>query len=251
MKAIILAAGYATRLYPLTLDKPKPLLEVGGQTILDHLVSKIAVLNEVDETYIVTNDKFYSQFLEWEKKRKTKKKCMIINDRTTELDKRLGAIGDIRFVIDRSKIDDDCVILAGDNLFDFELASFLGFFKEKGTCVACYELGDLKLASHFGVIRLAPDQQILEFLEKPKTPPCSLISMGIYCYTAQDLSRLGDYFHEGGSVDAPGHFLEWLSRKKKIYGYVMKGDWFDIGDMASLKRAEKFYRKDGLKESIE
>lgn len=250
MKAIILAAGYATRLYPLTLDKPKPLLQVGGKTILDHILFKIEVLDEVDQIYIITNDKFYPQFSKW-KNPQAKKKCTIISDGTAELDQRLGAIGDIRFVIEKAGISDDCMILAGDNLFNFDLSQFVSFFKKKGSCVACYELGDLKKAAHFGVIQLGENQRILKFLEKPKNPPCSLISMGIYCYTAQDLLMIEDYFSEGRSPDAPGYFLEWLSKKKEVYGCVIEGDWFDIGDIQSLRNAENFYRKDVSKERIE
>lgn len=241
MKAIILAAGYAKRLYPLTVDRPKPLLPIGGRPILDHLLSKIQNLKDVDQIYIVTNAKFYNQFCDWAKEERFKS-CIILNDGTLENDRRLGAIGDIQFVLRSEKILDDVLILAGDNLFEFDLAEFLHFFSEKGTSVACYELENIELGSQYGVLQLDEQGQILKFLEKPAQPPSRLISTGVYGYTRSDLEQMNVYLSEGGNPDAPGHFLEWLSGRKPIYGFVIPGRWFDIGDLESYHQADEIYK---------
>jgi glucose-1-phosphate thymidylyltransferase len=248
LKAIILAAGYAKRLYPLTLNKPKPLLPVGGRPILNHLLSKVRDVEGIDEIYVVTNAKFYDQFCDWAKK-EGDESCVILNDGTLENDRRLGAIGDIQFVIHSKKISDDLLILAGDNLFEFDLSEFISSFKKKGTSVACHELGNLQLASQYGVLQLDKNGKILKFLEKPAYPPSTLISTGIYGYTLSDLNQMSRYLDEGGNADAPGHFLEWLSQRKDIYGFVIDGRWFDIGDLESYHQADEIYKKSDIRRS--
>jgi glucose-1-phosphate thymidylyltransferase len=250
MKAIVLAAGYAKRLYPLTLHQPKPLLSVGGRPILEHLLSKIQNIEAIDQTYIVTNAKFYEQFCDWVKK-SSFRSCIILNDGTLENDHRLGAIGDIQFVLRSQKISDDILILAGDNLFEFDLADFVRFYKERGTSVACYELENLQLASQYGVLQLDDHGQILKFWEKPAQPLSRLISTGVYGYTRSDLEQMALYLKEGGNPDAPGHFLEWLANRKPVYGFIIPGRWFDIGDLESYHQADKIYKIVDHKEKAE
>lgn len=240
MKVIILAAGYAKRLYPLTENQPKPLLPVGDRSILDHLIDKVRSLKGVSQIYIVTNAKFYSHFSDWLKKYPGLS-CKIINDGTMDNETRLGAIGDIRYVLFKEKIEDDVLILAGDNLFDSGLAHFIDHFQRRGTSVGCFELGDLKKASSYGVLQLDSTGRVLKFLEKPAHPPSSLISTGIYGYTLQDLLKIESYLSEGGNPDAPGHFLEWLSKRKEVFGYIIEGRWFDIGDLESYRQADDIY----------
>ncbi|MBI1870104.1 MAG: methionine adenosyltransferase [Chlamydiae bacterium] len=243
MKAIILAAGYAKRLYPLTAHRAKPLLPVGDRPIIDYILSSIQAVSEIDQVYVVTNAKFYPQFCEWVQSLGLEPFCKILNDGTETNETRLGAIGDISFVIDSEKIDDDILILAGDNLFEFNLKDFVTFFKEKGTSLACYDLGDIKLASQYGVIELDPEGRILKFLEKPKNPPNSLISTGVYGYTRSDLTKIRRFIQEGGNKDAPGHLMEWFLKHESIFGFVIQGLWFDIGDLESYEKANKLYQK--------
>lgn len=249
MKAIILAAGYATRLHPLTLDRPKPLLPVGGRSILDHLFSSLERLSRVDGVYLVTNAKFYEAFRDWARARTSALECTVLSDGTCGNENRLGAIGDIGFAIRQARLDEDALILAGDNLFDFDLANFLSFFEEKGTSVACFDLGSLEDASRFGVLELDRQGRVRNFLEKPAHPKSSLISTGLYGYTRSDLARIGPYLNGGGNPDAPGHFLAWLSERKPVFGFVIGGRWFDIGDLASYEEANRIYQERRSKET--
>ena len=131
MKCLILAAGYATRLYPLTKDTPKPLLEVAGKSILERLLDKISLIEKIDHVYVVTNSRFAKAFGDWVEQYTYTKPLTVIDDGTTSNDNRLGAIGDIQFVIEQVGLADDLMILAGDNLFDFDLRDFEAFFQEK------------------------------------------------------------------------------------------------------------------------
>lgn len=241
MKAIILAAGYATRLYPLTQNQPKPLLPVGDQPILNHILEKVQDVEEINEVCIVTNDKFHTQFVEWNKQNKNR--CIVLNDGTRENDRRLGAIGDILFAVSKQKFLEDVLILAGDNLFDFSLKDFVSSFYRKGTSVACFELSNKEDGKRFGVIELDDNGRIKRFLEKPQNPPTNLISMGIYGYTHGDLEKMKQFLKEGGNPDAPGHFLEWLAVRQPVYGCVIEGLWLDIGDLNSYQQANTFYQK--------
>ncbi|MBI1884363.1 MAG: methionine adenosyltransferase [Chlamydiae bacterium] len=243
MKAIILAAGYAKRLYPLTEHRAKPLLPIGNRPIIDYILSSIQSISEIDQVYVVTNAKFYPQFCEWIRSLGLEHFCKILNDGTSDNETRLGAIGDISFVIACEKLDDDVLILAGDNLFEFNLKDFVSFFKLKGTSLACFDLGDVKLATQYGVIALDRDGRIIKFLEKPKNPPNSLISTGVYGYTRSDLAKVSSYLKEGGSQDAPGHLIEWFSKQGRVFGFVVQGLWFDIGDLKSYEGANELYRK--------
>lgn len=169
MKAIVLAAGYATRLYPVTKNQPKPLLEIAGKSILDHIVEKIEKVKLIDEVIIVTNNKFSPHFKEWAKKASYPKKLTIVNDGTTTNENRLGAIGDIQFVIEELNIEDDLMILAGDNLFDFELTDFAQYFYEKGTdCITAYQEESKEQIKRAGVIELDEQKKVLSFEEKTR-----------------------------------------------------------------------------------
>lgn len=242
MKALILAAGYAKRLYPLTLNQPKPLLPVGGKPILSHIAEKIVKIKLVDQIYVVTNDRFFSHFQDWKRSYSQPTPCEIFNDGTTDNENRLGAIGDIRFVLEKTAVRDDFLILAGDNIFEFELGDFVRFFKAKGSSIACFDLGSFEKASQYGVLKLGAGDRILEFLEKPRHSPSSLISTGVYAYTSGDLDLLNRYLSEKGPADAPGYFLSWLIKEKDVYGFRITGGWYDIGDMESYKEADLRFR---------
>ncbi len=245
MKAVILAAGYATRLYPLTKDKPKPLLVVGNKVIADHLIQKLGDIKEVDTIYIVTNQKFYGAFGDWLKTVKSSKKIVLENDGSTTNDDRLGAIGDIRLAIKKNKIDDDMIVLAGDNMFDWGLKSFANFAKKapKSFAVGAYDIGDKAKANIYGVVEVDEKGKMVNFLEKPQDPPTSLIATGIYYFPQSKLDLIEEFLKAGDEKDAPGHFVQWLSKKQEVMCYVFKGVWYDIGDLESYRRANLSFQE--------
>ncbi len=239
MKALILAAGYATRLYPLTKDRPKSLLLVGKRTIMDHLIQKLEGLDEIEDIYIVTNQKFYGAFRDWLKTLKTKKRVVLDSDGSTTNENRLGALGDIRLVLERQRLHDDLMILAGDNMFDWDLKGFVEYVKVGPTLFAmgAYDIGDKEKASRYGVVEVDQRGNVDNFLEKPQESPSSLVATGIYYFPKDGLHLVTDYLKVGNEKDAPGHFVQWLHKEREVRCYVFKGVWYDIGDIESYRKA--------------
>ena len=244
MKGLILAAGYGTRLYPLTLDRPKPLVKVGGRTIMERLLRKFEALESCDEVYIVTNDKFYNMLVKWVRDRSFSLELKVINDMTRSNEDRLGAIGDINLVLEKERPQDDVLIVAGDNLFEFEIADFTAFAAEKGKfSVALYDVKDRKLAQKYGIVHLDASKKIDDFEEKPENPKSTLASTGIYYIPKDKLSMMDEYMKTDLVKDAPGNFVKWVSENDDVYGYVFTEGWYDIGDKRSLEKADIEYRK--------
>lgn len=249
MKCIILCAGYAMRLYPLTENQPKPLLKIAEKAIVEHILEKISEIDEIRDVYIITNNKFYSHFSEWvdEYKSKTRLKIKVINDGTKSNDDRLGAIGDIDFVIKKEKIKDDVLIVSGDNLFEFGLLGIYAEHKKKNRAIiALYDVKRLEEAKKFGIVMADENLKITGFEEKPLIPKSTLASIGIYFYPKNSINKIGQYLKEGNSKDAPGYFIKWLHQREHVHGYVFDSDthkWFDIGSHESLKEADEHYRK--------
>jgi len=251
MKALILAAGYATRLYPLTLNKPKPLLPVAGKPIIEYLVEKIANTGKVDQIYIITNQKFYQNFIVWAKNYKQKIAIKIINDCTKSEQDRLGAIKDIEFALKKEKINDDLLIAGGDNIFDFDfdLNEFILKSKKfKDSVIGLYDINDLKSAQRFGVVQLNKKSRIISFQEKPKNPQSTLIAMCLYYFPNIQLSKFSMYLKENIHYDAVGNFVSWLAKNNDVQGVVFKGIWYDIGDKHAYSQAcEQFLNKSSKK----
>ncbi len=234
MTVVILAAGYATRLYPLTLNKPKCLLEVAGTSILDTLCAKLEGLKTLDQVVVVTNAKFFTQLEVWNKKKKYIFPVRILNDRTTSNETRLGAIGDLEFAIDSCRIDDDILMMASDNLFEASLMDFVAFAGTKGqaVCVGLYDIGDPRLAANkFGVFEVDKSWQVTKLEEKPKNPKSSLIGVGVYYFPRITLKLVNDYLNDPEAKDAPGYYINWLLRKTTVYVSLFKGMWYDSGDL--------------------
>ena len=239
MKCIILAAGYATRMYPLTQDYPKPLLKVGGKAIIDWLVDDISPV--IDEFVVVTNQKFFEHFRTWSTGKTPK--IEVIDDGTESNETRLGAVKDIQFAVNNQNIDDDCVVMAGDNVLDFSLKDFVAFARKKGTsCVMCYEENRLEALQKTAVITLDGNSAITSYAEKPVHPDSNLAVPPFYYNLASDLHRIPEALDDGCGYDAPGSFAAWLSRQTTMHALPMPGKRIDIGDMASYQHARETYQ---------
>ncbi len=246
MKAVILAAGYATRLYPLTLNTPKCLLSVAGKTILDHLCEKLNVSKEIDEIIVITNAKFYRQLCEWQEKARLGIPVRILNDRTLSNDTRLGAIGDLGFAIRKCSLETDILMLASDNLFDSALGDFLSFSKShKGAVsIALYDIQDARLASKkFGVVEIDASSEVVNIEEKPERPRSSFIGMGVYHFPKDSLRFVNEYLSGEAAKDAPGFYIQWLLGKVKIFGFLFHGLWYDIGNLSALEEANTVFAR--------
>lgn len=243
MKAIVLAAGYATRLYPLTEDRPKPLLEVAGKTIMDYIMEKLEKVESLSEVFIVTNDKFFQHFSKWKQDSNYSKLITIYNDGTTTNENRLGAIGDIQFVVEQAKIDDDLLIIAGDNLFDFELNDFANFFENVNfDCITTYRETNPSILRRAGVIEVDNNSKVLSFEEKPENPKSNYAVPAFYLYQSATLPLLKKYLNEGNNPDAPGHFIPFLLRHKDVYAYKFEGRRYDIGTIESYEEVQKIFK---------
>lgn len=243
MKVLVLAAGYATRLYPLTENTPKPLLKVGEKTIINHILSKLEEVKDVKEVYVVTNNKFYSTFVGWSKDIHSSFKLKILNDGTISNEDRLGAVGDIHFVVQQEKIKDDFLVIAGDNLFGFSLLDFVDFFKNKNfSIVAFHDLKDKqKVKEKYGV-GIVHGSKVIDFEEKPAHPKSSLASTACYLFKKNDLSHI-EGLVKTGKVDAPGNLIKHLAEKSEVHAFVFDEHWFDVGTFESLEEAQKVYKK--------
>lgn len=241
MKVIILAAGYATRLWPLTLDRPKPLLPVGNKPMLEHIASRLEHIKQISDIYVVTNTKFVKNFKEWKRRYKGKKRVSVIDDGMKKLEERRGSIGDTIFSIEDRKITTDLLVIAGDNIFDFGLSDFIkaSMLNSPSATIGLFDVKDKKLAREYGIVSLYKNRRIKSFAEKPKKPKSTLAAMCLYYFPKQKLKLLKRYKREGNPLDLAGSFIKWLSRKEAVYGYVFKGRWLDIGDKSSLRRAQR------------
>ncbi len=246
MKAVILAAGYATRLYPLTENMPKCLLEVGGRTILDSIVDKLDAVPSIDEVLIVTNARFHAQLSGWADRRSSRAPIRILNDGTTSNDNRLGAIGDLALVIRQARVSSDILMMASDNLFDQDLTAFVAAARSRpdSVTVAIYDLGDPMLASKkFGVLEVASDGRVNGMEEKPEKPRSPYIGMGVYFFPKNTLALVAQYLAGDSAQDAPGHYVRWLfDHGTPIFSFLFKGMWYDIGDLKALEEANRIFQ---------
>jgi len=246
VKAIVLAAGYATRLYPLTRTVAKPLLTVGGRPIVDHILDRIREVDEIDAVHVVTNRKFADAFERWSESQPPGGPQLVVHDDgTASEDDRLGAIGDIAFVVRRAGLaGDDLLVVAGDNLFDFSLVDYVAWWRGKGeaSAVALHDVGDLDLAAKYGVVALGDGDRIESFEEKPAEPRSTLAATATYLFHRAHVPLVHRYLGEGNSPDQPGRFVAWLVGRVPVHGYVFEGEWRDIGDAAQLLDADNRLR---------
>ena len=241
MKCLILAAGYATRLYPLTENFPKPLLKVGDRTILDWLVDDIQSAGLVDEFVVISNHKFAGHFREWASSHSEQSEghpsFTVVDDGTSTNDTRLGAVRDIQYAIDSLGLDDDMLVIAGDNILDFSLVEFIKYAAEKqASCIRRYYEADEKRLHKSGIVEVDADDRIVGMEEKPAEPKSHWCCPPFYFYRREDAGRVAEGIAAGCGVDAPGSFAAWLSTQVPVYAMEMPGHRFDIGDIESYRR---------------
>lgn len=247
MKVIILAAGYATRLYPLTLNQPKPLLAVAGKPMIDHVLDRLLPGSEAEDVYVVTNAKFTPHFEAWAAKARTQRpntRVHVVNDLSTDEQSRLGAIGDLHLVLNRERIDDDVIVVAGDNLFSEDLGDFhVSCRRASGPVLGIYDVGSLEAARKYGVVALSPEGVIQQFVEKPPEPPSSLIGIALYYYPQTTLPLIRQYISEGNNPDQPGRLVQWLYPRLPVQTWRVPGLWFDIGSKETLEEADQVFSR--------
>ena len=240
MKCLILAAGYATRLYPLTENFPKPLLTVGEKTILDWLVDDIDGAGLVDEFVVISNHKYAHHFDTWAAKKA--QKITVVDDGTDSNETRLGAVKDIQFAIDQLQLDDDMLVIAGDNVLDFSLTRFVRYAKEKNTsCIMRYFEAEQKKLSKCGVVEIDANDRILSMEEKPAAPKSNWCCPPFYYYTKADARLVEKGIASGCGTDAPGSYIAWLCTQTVVHAMEMPGSRYDIGNLESYQAVQKTY----------
>ena len=241
MKCVILAAGYATRLYPLTENFPKPLLPVQGRAILDHLIDDIDRLGAVDEYVVISNHKFAAQFTAWAANKL--QKVTVVDDGTETNETRLGAVKDIQFAIDLLKLDDDMLVIAGDNLLDFSLTAFIEYAQKKqASCIMRYYEPSMQKLVKCGVVTVDETDRVIEMTEKSPTPATHWCCPPFYYYTKNDARLVKKGIEAGCGVDAPGSYIAWLCKQTAVYAMEMPGARYDIGNLESYEAVQKSYR---------
>lgn len=241
MKCLILAAGYATRLYPLTENFPKPLLKVQDKTILDWLIDDIDTLGQIDEYVVISNHKFAHHFDEWAASKT--QKITVVDDGTSTNETRLGAVRDIQFAIEQLNLDDDMLVMAGDNLLDFSLTSFIEYAKEKNTsCIMRYYEPSMAKLVKSGVVTIDENDKVIRMAEKPSEPESHWCSPAFYYYTREDSKLIQAGIDAGCGVDAPGSYIAWLCTQTDVHAFEMPGSRYDIGNLESYEQVQKDYK---------
>jgi len=239
---IILAGGYGTRLYPLTKNVAKPLLKIRGKPIIDYIVEKLLEL-DLDKILVTVNERFKDQFLEWLEGRNYRGVELKVEPSLAEGEK-LGAIGGLSRLLD--EVEGDCVVVAGDNIFASSLKGFKEFYLGKrAPVVGLHDVGDLARVRQFSMAEIDRDGRIIRFVEKPENPSSTLIGIGIYMLPERSLRRVDEYLEEGNNPDNPGFFIQWLYTREPVYGYILKGWWWDIGTLEAYYEAKKFLEESG------
>ena len=241
MKCLILAAGYATRLYPLTENFPKPLLAVGDKTILDWLVDDIDTSGAVDEYVVISNHKYYPHFVEWAKTKP--QKITVLNDGTVSNETRLGAVKDIQFAIDTLALDTDMLVIAGDNVLDFSLTRFVAYAEEKKTsCIMRYFEPKFEKLLKTGIVTVGADDLVLKMTEKSPTPETHWCCPPFYYYTKEDAALVAKGIADGCGTDAPGSYIAWLCMQTRVHAMEMPGSRYDIGNLESYEKVKAEYK---------
>ena len=245
MQVLILAAGYGTRLYPLTKDKPKPLLPCNEKPIINYLLDKVKDFRSLSEVIVVTNNRFSGDFEKWAKEQKKFPAAIrVVNDGTMSPEDRLGAMGDIHFVLKNEMITDDLLVMGGDNLFDYSLTDYVRVSQEKrpSATIGLYDLKSKEKAKIFGVVAIDENKKITSFEEKPKEPKSTLIAMCLYYLPKESFRLIDDYLKSAKSADTTGDYINWLSKQQAVYGFRFEGRWYDIGSIEAYHEAQADFK---------
>lgn len=245
MKLIILAAGYATRLYPLTLNQPKPLLKVADKPMIEHVLDNVATIPYIDHAYVVTNEKFTDHFTAWAdgyRHPQLKFTFTIVNDGSTDDSNKLGAIGDTYLVITKHQISDDIIVVGGDNLFSSDLSEFGEFCRQKQAPVlGVYDVGNLEEIKKYNAIEIDDTDRITYFEEKPAQPKSTLTGIALYYYPASTVPMIHQYMQEGNNPDQPGRLVQWMYTRTPFYVWKVPGIWYDVGSKETLEEANQVF----------
>ncbi|MXV63772.1 NTP transferase domain-containing protein [Natronorubrum sp. JWXQ-INN-674] len=228
MKAVVLAGGYATRMWPITKHRPKMFLPIGDSTVIDRIFAELEADERIDEVYVSTNERFAADFEAHLADSEFEKPTLSIEE-TDEEDDKFGVVGALAQLIDRENVDDDLLVIAGDNLISFDVAEFVDYFERRdGPTLAAYDVGSREKAKSYGLVELE-DDRVVDFQEKPDEPNSTLVSIACYAFPQDSLSLLPTYLEEGNNPDEPGWFVQWLQNREATYAYTFEGAWFDIG----------------------
>lgn len=238
MKAIILAGGYAKRFWPVTRDKPKPLLPIAGKPIIDLIMDKIEQVPEVNTVYLSTNEAFAEQFQQWAEQRKTEKRIELVVEPSKKESEKFGSLGALEYIIRRKKLKSDLLVLAGDNIFSFDLNKFIDSYRDEPRIIV-HNMHDRQRCRRYGVVSLGKDMKITDFEEKPREPKSTLVSTACYVFPKDTLKLFKEYKSKDKPLDNMGSFLEWLYKRTTVRGYITEGFWYDIGDKHFYIQANK------------
>ncbi|WP_348610849.1 NDP-sugar synthase [Halobaculum rarum] len=240
MKAVVLAGGYATRLWPITRHRPKMLLPVGDGTVIDEIFGDLEADDRVDEVFVSTNERFAGEFETYLAGTDFEKPTVSVEDTSAESEK-FGVVGALAQLIDRENVDDDLVVVAGDNLISFDVSEFVDFFAEKGTpALAAYDVGSRERAKSYGLVQLDGDR-VIDFQEKPEDPKSTLVSIACYAFPQETLPDFEEYLSDGNNPDEPGWFIQWLQSRQPVHAFTFEEAWFDIGTPESYLDAVSWY----------
>ncbi|MDS0293346.1 NDP-sugar synthase [Halogeometricum luteum] len=240
MKAVVLAGGYATRMWPITKHRPKMFLPVGEETVIDVIFEDLEEDDRVSEVFVSTNERFEEVFEEYLADSPFEKPTLSVEE-TVEEDEKFGVVGALEQLIDRENVEEDLVVIAGDNLLSFDVSEFVDFFEEKNTpSIAAYDVGSKERAKSYGLVELEGDK-VVNFQEKPDEPNSTLVSIACYAFPAETLPKFDEYLTGGNNPDEPGWFIQWLQGKGDVHAFTFDGAWFDIGTPESYLDAVSWY----------
>jgi glucose-1-phosphate thymidylyltransferase len=247
MKALILAAGYATRLHPLTLTQPKPLLHVAGKPMIEYVLDNITPIPGIDQVFVVSNSRFIEPFQRWATEYRRKPlsyELTLIEDGSTDDSNRLGAIGDLHLVLERANIDDDLIVVAGDNLFSQPLTGFGAVCRTRNAPVlGIYDVGSLDLARKYNNLEIDDGGRLVSFEEKPIHPASTLVGIALYFYPRTTLPLIRQYVSEGNNPDQPGRLVQWMCPRTPFFTWQVPGLWYDIGSKETLEEANRIFAR--------
>lgn len=245
MKVIVLAAGYGTRLKEIAENTPKPLLPINGKPMLNYIVDRISTLEGLNEILVVTNNKFFGHFTEWkESLPQASYDVTIVNDGTNSPEERLGSIGDIHFTLENQNVDDDVLVIGGDNLFDYNVDDYIIFARDKSpsASIGVYDIEDMSQAHLFGIVEIDNEGKLLSFEEKPEQPKSTLVAMCFYYFPKDSLGLVGQYLSETEKSDKAGDYIRWLHENSDVYGFKFSGKWYDIGSVEAYHHAQENFK---------